>query len=141
MELLSDYDCDIRYHPGKANVVADALTKKERSKPLRVRALVMTIGLNLPKQILKAQTEALKPKNLTAEDVGEHQKPSVLLVKLEIPEWKWEKITMDFITKLPKTTNGYDTIWVIVDCLIILLTLRSYQKETDPNEEVKEALP
>ncbi|GJY69859.1 putative reverse transcriptase domain-containing protein, partial [Tanacetum coccineum] len=45
-------------------------TRKERSKPLRVRALVMTIGLNLPKQILDAQTEALKPKNLTAEDVG-----------------------------------------------------------------------
>ncbi|GKF95955.1 putative reverse transcriptase domain-containing protein [Tanacetum coccineum] len=47
LELLSDYDCEIRYHPGKANVVADALSQKERSKPLRVRALVMTIGLNL----------------------------------------------------------------------------------------------
>ncbi|GJX85296.1 putative reverse transcriptase domain-containing protein [Tanacetum coccineum] len=55
---------------GKANVVADALSRKERSKPLRVRALVMTIGLNLPKQILEAQTKALKPENLTAEDVG-----------------------------------------------------------------------
>ncbi|GJW09145.1 putative reverse transcriptase domain-containing protein [Tanacetum coccineum] len=70
LELLSDYDFDIRYHLGKANVVADALSKKERSKPLRVRALVMTIGLNLPKQILEAQTEALKPENLPAEDVG-----------------------------------------------------------------------
>ncbi|GKC19778.1 hypothetical protein Tco_1021928, partial [Tanacetum coccineum] len=69
LELLSDYDYDIRYHPGKANVVADALSRKERSKTLRVRALVMTIGLNLPKQILEAQTEALKPENLTTEDV------------------------------------------------------------------------
>ncbi|GJY62860.1 putative reverse transcriptase domain-containing protein [Tanacetum coccineum] len=205
LELLNDYDCDIRYHLGKANVVDDALSRKERSKLLRVRALVMTIGLNLPKQIPEAQTKALKPKNLTAEDVGgmlrqdlikerlkpradgtlclnnrswllcygdlrtlvmhesykskysihlgsdkmyqdlkqlywwpnmkaniatyvskcptygkvkvEHQKPSRLLVQLEIPEWKWEKITIDFVTKLPKTKNGYDTIWVIVDRL------------------------
>ncbi|GJZ06936.1 putative reverse transcriptase domain-containing protein [Tanacetum coccineum] len=179
LKLLSDYDCDIRYHPGKANVVADALSRKERVKPLRVRALVMTICLNLPKQILEAQTEALKPENLTAKDVGgmlrqdltkERLKPRAdgtlclnnrswlpcygdlrtlvmheshkskysihpgsdkmyqdlkqlqniknLPVQPEIPEWKWEKITMDFVTKLPKTANGYDTIWVIVDRLI-----------------------
>ncbi|GKA53473.1 putative reverse transcriptase domain-containing protein [Tanacetum coccineum] len=70
LELLSDYDCDIRYHPGKANVVADALSRKERDEPLRVRALVMTISLDLPKQILAAQIEALKPENLKKEDVG-----------------------------------------------------------------------
>ncbi|GJY44211.1 putative reverse transcriptase domain-containing protein [Tanacetum coccineum] len=70
LELLSDYDCEIRYHLGKANVVADALSRKEREPPLRVRALVMTIGLNLPKQILDAQTEARKPENIKNEDVG-----------------------------------------------------------------------
>ncbi|GJQ91799.1 putative reverse transcriptase domain-containing protein [Tanacetum coccineum] len=68
-ELLSDYNCDIRYHPGKANVVADALSRKER-EPLRVWALVMTIILDLPKNILKAQTEAKKPENIKSEDVG-----------------------------------------------------------------------
>ncbi|GJZ34313.1 hypothetical protein Tco_0580130 [Tanacetum coccineum] len=70
LKLLSDYDCEICYSPRKANVVADALSKKERIKPLGVRALVMTIGLDLPKQILKAQIEARKPKNIEAKDVG-----------------------------------------------------------------------
>ncbi|GJT46478.1 putative reverse transcriptase domain-containing protein [Tanacetum coccineum] len=211
LELLSNYDCVIRYHLGKANVVADALSRKERDQPLRVRALVMTIGLDLPKQILNAQTEARKPENIKNEDVGgmllenakdseifrkeklepradgtlcfngrswlpcygdlrtvimheshkskysihpgsdkmyqdmkklywwpnmkadiatyvskcltcakvkaEHQRPSGLLVQPKIPEWKWDNITMDFVTKLPKSSQGYDTIWVIVDRL------------------------
>ncbi|GKB91981.1 putative reverse transcriptase domain-containing protein [Tanacetum coccineum] len=52
LELLSDYDCNIRYHPGKANVIVEALSRKEQEPPLRVRALVMTIRLDLPKQIL-----------------------------------------------------------------------------------------
>ncbi|GKC95379.1 putative reverse transcriptase domain-containing protein [Tanacetum coccineum] len=165
----------------------------------------MTIGLDLPKQILKAQIEALKPENLEKEDVGgmirrdipkekleprvdgtlclngrswlpcygdlrsvimheshkskyyihpgskkmyqdikklywwpnmkadiatyvskcltcakvkvENQRPSGLLVQPAIPEWKWDNITMDFITKLPKLSHGFDTIWVIVDRL------------------------
>ncbi|GJV68492.1 putative reverse transcriptase domain-containing protein [Tanacetum coccineum] len=69
LDLLNDYDCEIRYHLGKANVVADALSRKERSKPLRVQALVMTIGLNLPKQILSAQSEARKEENFINEDL------------------------------------------------------------------------
>ncbi|GJV99068.1 putative reverse transcriptase domain-containing protein [Tanacetum coccineum] len=223
LELLSDYDCEIHYHPGKANVVADALSRKERSKPLRVRALVMTIGLDLPKQILNAQTEAQKPENLKNEDVGgmirrdlpkerlephadrtlclngrswlpcygdlrtvimheshkskysvhpgsdkmyqdmkklywwpnmkadiatyvskcltcakvkaEHQRPSGLLVQPKIPEWKWDNITMDFVTKLPKSPQGHDTIWVIVDRLTksaIFMPMR----ETDSMEKL-----
>nr|GEY14345.1 putative reverse transcriptase domain-containing protein [Tanacetum cinerariifolium] len=69
LEVLSDYDCKIRYHPGKANVVVDTLSRKERSKPLRVRALVMTIWLNLPKQILSAQSKARKEENFINEDL------------------------------------------------------------------------
>ncbi|GJR25755.1 putative reverse transcriptase domain-containing protein [Tanacetum coccineum] len=48
---------------------------------------------------------------------AEHQKPSGFLQQPEIPEWKWEKITMDFVTKLPKSSSGHDTIWVVVDRL------------------------
>ncbi|GJX64089.1 putative reverse transcriptase domain-containing protein [Tanacetum coccineum] len=48
---------------------------------------------------------------------AEYHKSSGLLVQHEIPQWKWEKITMYFIIKLPKTSSGYDTIWVIVDRL------------------------
>ncbi|GKD99071.1 putative reverse transcriptase domain-containing protein [Tanacetum coccineum] len=69
LEFLTDYDCEIRYHLGKANVVADALSRKERIKPLRVRSLVMTIHPNLPLQILKAQTEALDEENIKAENL------------------------------------------------------------------------
>ncbi|GJV23831.1 putative reverse transcriptase domain-containing protein [Tanacetum coccineum] len=70
IELLSDYDCEIRYHPGKANVVADALSRKERNRPLRVRALVMTVHNNLPKQISEAQKKAIKKKNVKEENLG-----------------------------------------------------------------------
>nr|GEY22617.1 putative reverse transcriptase domain-containing protein [Tanacetum cinerariifolium] len=175
LELLSDYNCDIRYHLGKANVVADTLSRKEQIKPLRVRALVMTIGLDLPKQILEAQIEALKPENLEDEDVGGMIRKDIPKEKLEprtdgtlclndkswLPcyddlrfvimhesyKWKysihpssekmyqdmkklywwpnmkaniatyWDNIMMDFITKLPKSSQGFDTIWEIVDRL------------------------
>ncbi|GKE10296.1 putative reverse transcriptase domain-containing protein, partial [Tanacetum coccineum] len=70
IEILSDYDCEIRYHPGKANIVADALSRKEKIKPLCVRALMMTIHNDLPKQILEDQKEAMKKKNVKAKKLG-----------------------------------------------------------------------
>ncbi|GKB13829.1 putative reverse transcriptase domain-containing protein [Tanacetum coccineum] len=134
LELLADYDCEICYHPGKANVVADALSRKKQIKPLRVRALIITVHPKLPSQILEAQNEALKEENVKNKNLrrmdksieigpdgtpfkAECQKPSGLLVQPEIPLWKWEIITMEFITKLPKTSNGHDTTWVIVNRL------------------------
>ncbi|GJV22143.1 putative reverse transcriptase domain-containing protein [Tanacetum coccineum] len=74
LELLTDYDCEIRYHHGKANVVADALSQKEQIKPLRVRALVMTLHQKLPSQILEAQTKAIKEENIKAENLREMDK-------------------------------------------------------------------
>ncbi|GKF14750.1 putative reverse transcriptase domain-containing protein, partial [Tanacetum coccineum] len=75
IELLSDYDCEIRYHLGKANVVADALSRKGRNKPLRVRALIMIVHNDLPKQIRGAQEEAMKGTNVKAKNLGRLIKP------------------------------------------------------------------
>nr|GFC89777.1 putative reverse transcriptase domain-containing protein [Tanacetum cinerariifolium] len=66
VELLSDYDSEIRYHPGKANVVADALSRKDK-EPIHVRALVVTVHNNLPEQIRNAQAEACKKENISVE--------------------------------------------------------------------------
>ncbi|GKC82030.1 putative reverse transcriptase domain-containing protein [Tanacetum coccineum] len=194
---LSDYDCEIWYHPGKANMVADALSQKGMDKPLRVRALMMTIHNDLPKQIRDAQEEAMKRKNVKAKNLGrliklifkfrpdgtrcsgnrvwlprygglrdlvmheshkskysihpgsdkmyqdlkllywwpnmkadiatyvskcltcakvkaEHQKPSGLLQQPEIPVWKWERITMDFINGLLRTPSGHGVPVLII---------------------------
>ncbi|GKA83844.1 putative reverse transcriptase domain-containing protein [Tanacetum coccineum] len=69
LELLADDDCEIHYHPRKAKVVADALSQKERIKPLLVRALVMTLKPKLPLLILEAQTKAIKEENIKAENL------------------------------------------------------------------------
>ncbi|GJX64377.1 hypothetical protein Tco_0298720 [Tanacetum coccineum] len=85
---------------------------------------------------IKADIAIYVSKYLTCAKVkAEHQRPSGLLFKPDIPEWKWEKIIMDFITKLPKTAAGYDSIWVIVDHL----TKSAYflpMKETDSTEKL-----
>ncbi|KAJ9539085.1 hypothetical protein OSB04_031818 [Centaurea solstitialis] len=65
--LLSGYDCEIKYHPGKANVAADALSRKERMKPLRVQALEILVHTSLKEDILKAQEEALREGRLKDE--------------------------------------------------------------------------
>nr|GFB72841.1 putative reverse transcriptase domain-containing protein [Tanacetum cinerariifolium] len=218
IEQLSDYDCEIRYHPGKANVITDALSRKEREKPLRVRSLLLMDHKDLMQQIFEVQFESLKEGNAQKEDLGrmqkqifeirsngiryhdkriwlplhgglrdlimheshkskysihpgstkmyqdlrkmywwpnmkadiatyvspcftcakvkvEHLKPSGLLQQPEILEWKWENVTMDFVTGLPRTPGGYDSIWVVVD----RLTKSAYflpKKKTDSIEKL-----
>ncbi|GJU31228.1 putative reverse transcriptase domain-containing protein [Tanacetum coccineum] len=117
MELLNDYDCEIRYHPGKANVVVDALNRKEELEPIRVSAMRIDVKVDLIDQIRVAQNKAPEEVNVTKERILEHQKPSGYLQQLEIPVWKWDKVTIDFVTKLPRTLRGHDAIWVIVDRL------------------------
>ncbi|KAJ9547235.1 hypothetical protein OSB04_019778 [Centaurea solstitialis] len=74
VELLNDYDCEIKYHPGKANVVADALSRKEKVKPSRARAMGMVVQASLKNQILEAQEEALKVENLKKETLHQIEK-------------------------------------------------------------------
>ncbi|GJR33864.1 putative reverse transcriptase domain-containing protein [Tanacetum coccineum] len=188
LELLSDYDCEICYHPGKANVVADALSRKERIKPLRTEAQkpenlknedVRGMLIENSKDPEKLRTEKLEPrvdgtlcfngkswlpcygdlrtvimheshnskysihpgsdkmyqymkklywwpnikaniatyvsKCLTCAKVkAEHQRPSRLLLQPDIPQWKWDNITMDFVTKLPKLSQVGDKVMLKV---------------------------
>ncbi|KAJ9546759.1 hypothetical protein OSB04_019302 [Centaurea solstitialis] len=199
MELIKDYDCEILYHPGKANVVADALSRKAHVASICYTITHVTMKSTLIDDLHRWQIEALKLEHMKSErmvgyvdslsednrglkvfktriwvprigglrevileeahksrlsihpggtkmyhdlrteywwpgmkvDIGryvekcitclqvkaEHQKPYGSLQPLEVPVWKWEELTMDLVTKLPKTSRQHDSIWVIVDRL------------------------
>ncbi|GKE08324.1 putative reverse transcriptase domain-containing protein [Tanacetum coccineum] len=120
LELFSDYDCEIRYHPGKANIVADALTEmlrgldehmERRSDGVLYYIDRIWVPLMGDVRTLIMDEAHKSSKCLTFSKVkAEHQKLSGLLQQPEIPEWKWERIAIDFITKLPRTTSGHDSI-------------------------------
>ncbi|GJR86389.1 putative reverse transcriptase domain-containing protein [Tanacetum coccineum] len=138
LELLSDYDREIHYHPRKANVVADALSRKERNKPLRDENYGTEDLCGIIKKLVPRAdgTLCLNERSwIPCRVKAEYQKPSGLLVQPVIPVWKWENITMNFVTKLSKTTFGQDTIWVIVE----RLTKSAHflpMKETDSIEKL-----
>ncbi|GJW23547.1 putative reverse transcriptase domain-containing protein [Tanacetum coccineum] len=165
IELFSVYDREICYHPGKANVVADALSRKERVNPKRkgldemieqrsngtlyyldriwvplkgdVRTLIMDEAYKSKYFVhpgadkmyydlrdmywwpgMKKGIDEYVSRCLTYLKVkAEHQRPFGLLQQPKILVWKWEGIAIDFVTKLPRTSSGHDTIWVIVDQL------------------------
>ncbi|GJT51326.1 putative reverse transcriptase domain-containing protein [Tanacetum coccineum] len=117
IELFSDYDCEIRYHPGKANVVVDALSRKKRVNPKRgeVRTLIMDESHKLK---YSTHPEADKMYyDLRDRYWWPGMKKDITEYQTEIPVWKWEGIAMYFVTKFPRTSSGHDTIWVIVDRL------------------------
>ncbi|GJW15096.1 putative reverse transcriptase domain-containing protein [Tanacetum coccineum] len=161
IELFSDYECEIRYHPGKANVVVDALSRKERLKPRRENVLEKSLH-GLDQQMEKKEDESLyfmdriwvslvrgvrtvimdeAHKSKYSVHPGadkmyhdlrdmywwpgmkrdittyvKHQRPLGLLQQPEIPEWKWDNITMDFITKL-RRSRWTVYITMLADCI------------------------
>ncbi|GJV43895.1 reverse transcriptase domain-containing protein [Tanacetum coccineum] len=143
IELFSDYDCEIRYHLGKANVVAYALSRKERVKPKRkgldemieqrsdgtlyyldqiwvpfkgdVRTLIIDEAYKLKYTVHPGADKMYS--NLRDRYWWSSIKKGIAVYQPEIPEWKWERIAMDFVTKLHRTSSGHDTIWVIADRL------------------------
>ncbi|KAJ9553505.1 hypothetical protein OSB04_017550 [Centaurea solstitialis] len=199
LDVVKDYDCEILYHPGKANMVADTLSRKARHVLLRVPLMRLTVTTSLLDLIRQSQADAIKKENQKRDRIkgqlaqlvpdgrglltrlgrvwvpvscearqtlldeahrskfsihpgatkmyrdlktdywwpemkrdvakyvekcltclrvkAEHQRPHGKLQPLDIPVWKWEHITMDLITKLPRTPRGFDAIWVIVDRL------------------------
>ncbi|KAJ9563166.1 hypothetical protein OSB04_008326 [Centaurea solstitialis] len=228
LEVIKDYDCEILYHPGKANVVADALSRKGSILLLRVPCMRMTVTTSLIELIRQSQVEVVKEGNhkrkrikgqvdqLIADSRGlltrygrvwvpvscearqtlleeahkskfsihpgatkmyrdlrtdywwpglggrgtekyekgrenvknaqrqhssnlavkaEHHRPHGKLQPLEIPEWKWEHVTMDLVTGLPRTVSRHDAIWVIVDRLTKSAHFIAI-KEASPSEEL-----
>ncbi|GKB08808.1 hypothetical protein Tco_0837120 [Tanacetum coccineum] len=114
IELFSDYDCEICYHPGKVNVVADSLSKKERVKPKRVKAMNMILQSSIKDRILATQKEVVDEFAVLQKGLIEMIGREVMVTwyywigiwvplkgeQPEIPVWKWEGIAMDFVTKL-----------------------------------------
>ncbi|KAL5564584.1 hypothetical protein UlMin_027748 [Ulmus minor] len=162
LELAADYDFTLQYHPGKANVVADALSRRprgilaclafedwSRSSTIvnynlqyyedcnKIRMAILEeahksrfalhpgstkMYQDLRRQYwwrgMKRDVAQFIAKCMTCQQVkAEHQRPGGQLQSLPIPEWKWDHITMDFVTDLPKMPSGYDAIWVVVDRL------------------------
>ncbi|TYJ96729.1 ty3-gypsy retrotransposon protein [Cucumis melo var. makuwa] len=138
LELVKDYDCEILYHPGKANVIADALSRKLAQLTVQstLRQKIIDAQSNDPYLVEKrGLAEAGQAVEFSISSDGgllferrlcvpsdsavraPRQKPADLLQPLSVPEWKWENVSMDFITGLPRTLRGFIVIWVVVDRL------------------------
>ncbi|KAA3484843.1 DNA/RNA polymerases superfamily protein [Gossypium australe] len=145
IELLKDYDCTIEYHPGKANVVADTLSHTAMTN-LRAMFARLSLfddsSLLVELQVKPTWIEHIKGKQLEDESLEAHSSPyamhlggnkmyqdfrelywwpglerEVTNFVVKIPLWKWERVTMDFVSGLPLTPARKDSVWVIVDRL------------------------
>ncbi|KAA0062243.1 pol protein [Cucumis melo var. makuwa] len=184
--VSQDYDCEILYHPGKANVVADVHSRK-----VSLSAVLNTEQTPLPKDFERSEivVSCRLAKGGQDEEVSiffddglmfemrlciladnvvkieflteahsfpllcileaPRQKPVGLLQPLSVPEWKWESVSMDFITGLPRTLKGYTLIWVVIDqltksaCFIIgksIYTANKFQHNISHRSIVKQSV-
>ncbi|KAJ9564648.1 hypothetical protein OSB04_000614 [Centaurea solstitialis] len=215
LDVVKDYDCEILYHPGKANVVADALSRKTDHTSLRISHLKMAVTTSFVDVVRRAQEEASREENQNGERIrgqlsaldrdsrglltrygrvwvpragaarqtlleeahksrfsihpgatkmyrdlrtgywwpgmkrdvaryvescltclkvkAEHQRPHGKMQPLEIPEWKWENITMDLITKLPKTPRKFDAIWLSLEYRDATVRDAVWEEVSNPN--------
>nr|GEW52355.1 putative reverse transcriptase domain-containing protein [Tanacetum cinerariifolium] len=118
IELFSDYDCEIRYHPRKINVVANVLSRKERVKPRRVRTMYMTIQSSVKDKMIAAQGEIWVPLATDVRKMSlDEAHATRYFIHLRADKMYHDIREMYWRPSMKRDITTLDTIWVIVDIL------------------------